>query len=128
MVEIIFPEGHKEWNCAVYKVEFSNGFFYLGASLNTWDRIQQHATSIRRNFISEYCPVAMRQMKGFCGSVTFSIVEAIGSCESRGEAHLMVRDAEHKHIIANKDNPSCLNTIRSAYKKRPNLRHFSCGK
>lgn len=111
-ITIIVDEILSKTEAGVYKIEFSNGFFYIGCSRNLKSRIAQHKSAINSNFSTKYTAVPLKKMVGFKGTVTISLLEAIDLSQyTRWDVRAVLEGSEKAHIVANNRNKKLLNII-----------------
>lgn len=109
-MEFIINDEIKMHPAGVYKIQFDNGYFYIGSSINLYDRIKTHCNDIKNG-----CKVnvSLRKMSGFDGTVTFSLLESIDTpVERRSKLQRMVADLEYTKIKENSSNKMLINNPR----------------
>ncbi len=123
MIEILISDTLLSVPAGIYKIEFSNGFFYIGKSSTLGARIRCHIRSIDSDFSNKRTCVSLTKMRGFKGIATFSLIEAtdIASMIKR-EANTFMLERESFYIVANRKNKKCLNWVHNPDRKcQPNV-------
>lgn len=114
MIEIKITAPLPTTEAGVYRIDFSNGRFYIGSSVELKTRIKTHENAIKSGFKTAMTCKSLLPMTGFNGFAVFSLLEAVElpeskNCQRRGLYQSIVLKREWTHIRTHKGNDMMLN-------------------
>ncbi len=121
-MNITIDDKIKNSEMGIYRIDFSNGKFYIGASGELLWRIKTHLRSIRSGFKTKSTCNALKLMVGFDGDVHIYILESIECHRRMYGTPRQVLCRESHYLTLHKDNSDCLNWDMRAYKRKIGLK------
>ena len=111
-MQITKQDGIKN-KAGIYKINFSNGMFYIGCTKHFLIRIQQHTWAIKSKFKHSLQAKCFLQFEGMDLDAHFEILQEV---EIKGVKKFDVKplllDIEKLHIIRNNNDKNLINKLK----------------
>jgi hypothetical protein len=106
-MNFIINDEIKTSKCGIYKIQFDDGRFYIGSSVNLYARVVSHCADMKNGFKIN---VSLKKMNGYNGNVVFSVLQPVDfTKESRYSSVAFLLKIEYEHIKAHSLNQLLLN-------------------